>query len=55
MERPCRVLSRQQIIDLAGGDRYVHINRLRAALGGDGKPDIIRTARGLGNALDDQT
>jgi len=61
MERPGRVLSRQQIIDLAWGSNVfiedrtvdVHIKRLRAALDSKGTSDIIRTVRGFGYALDD--
>lgn len=61
MERPGRVLSRRQIIDLSWGpgiyieDRTVdvHIKRLRTALGGNNKPNLIRTVRGFGYVLDD--
>lgn len=60
MERPGRVLSRQQIIDLAWGpnvfieDRTVdvHIKRLRNVLSSDGFFDPIRTVRGFGYSLD---
>lgn len=60
MERPGRVLSRQQIIDLAWGtgifieDRTVdvHIKRLRAAIGAEEGPNYIRTVRGFGYSLD---
>ena len=62
IERPGRVLSRSQIIDLAWGvniyieDRTVdvHIRRLRAALGNSDKPNLIRTVRGFGYALDEE-
>ncbi|NKB44404.1 MAG: phosphate regulon transcriptional regulatory protein PhoB [Alphaproteobacteria bacterium] len=62
MERPGRVLSRRQIIDLAWGQNIyiedrtvdVHIRRLRAALGGDNKPNLIRTVRGFGYSLDQE-
>jgi two-component system phosphate regulon response regulator PhoB len=62
MERPARVLSRRQIIDLAWGpgiyieDRTVdvHIKRLRSALGDDDKPNLIRTVRGFGYSLDQE-
>jgi len=60
LERPGRVLTREKILDLAWGpniyleDRTidVHIRRLRQALNTDGQPDIIRTVRGTGYALD---
>jgi two-component system phosphate regulon response regulator PhoB len=60
MERPGRVLSRSQLLDLVWGrdvdieDRTVdvHIRRLRMALQIEGAPDPIRTVRGAGYALD---
>ena len=60
MERPGRVYSREQLLDKAWGrDIYVeirtvdvHIRRLRKALDFDGRPDIIRTVRGAGYAID---
>ncbi|NQV61241.1 MAG: phosphate regulon transcriptional regulator PhoB [Alphaproteobacteria bacterium] len=60
MERPRRVLSRAQILDLVWGrdvdieDRSVdvHIRRLRKALDQPGALDPIRTVRGAGYALD---
>lgn len=60
MERPGRVLSRQQIIDLAWGpnvfieDRTVdvHIKRLRSVLSKGDFTDPIRTVRGFGYSLD---
>lgn len=62
MERPGRVLSRRQIIDLAWGQNIyiedrtidVHIRRLRSALGGDNQPNLIRTVRGFGYSLDEE-
>ncbi|MDG2244116.1 MAG: response regulator [Rhodospirillaceae bacterium] len=62
MQRPGRVLSRRQIIDLAWGQNIyiedrtvdVHIRRLRSALGGDDKPNLIRTVRGFGYSLDQE-
>ncbi len=62
MERPGRVLSRRQIIDLAWGQNIyiedrtidVHIRRLRSTLGGDGLPNLIRTVRGFGYSLDEE-
>jgi len=60
MERPGRVYSREQLLDQVWGrDVYVesrtvdvHIRRLRMALDVEGAPDIIRTVRGAGYALD---
>lgn len=60
MERPGRVYSREQLLDQVWGrDVYVetrtvdvHIRRLRVALDVEGAPDIIRTVRGAGYALD---
>ena len=56
MERPGRVLSRDQLLDLAWGREEmldtrtvdVHVGRLRKSLG---EPDFIRTVRGAGYAL----
>lgn len=60
VERAGRVLSRQQILDLAWGtnvyieDRTVdvHIKRLRSALCSENQSDPIRTVRGFGYVLD---
>lgn len=60
MEHPTRVFSREQLLDAVWGhDVYVelrtvdvHIRRLRKALNGDNFPDIIRTVRSAGYALD---
>ena len=60
LERPTRVLTRVQLLDMVWGrDVYVeertvdvHIRRLRKALNGDGEPDAIRTVRSGGYALD---
>ena len=58
--RPGRVLSREQLIDLAGGsldeafDRSVdvHVSRLRHKLGDDPKnPRVLKTVRGAGYML----
>ena len=59
MERPGRVLSRMQLLDGVWGRDSdieirtvdVHIRRLRAAMNGDGKKDIIRTVRAAGYSL----
>ena len=62
MERPGRVLSREQLLDRVWGRDIhvdsrtvdVHVGRLRKALGKGGDPmraDVIRTVRGAGYAL----
>lgn len=59
MERPGRVFSREQLLDLVWGrDIFVdlrtvdvHVARLRKALTRDGGDDPIRTVRGAGYAL----
>lgn len=61
MERPGRVFSREQLLDgVWGRDAEVelrtvdvHIRRLRKALNGVGKADVIRTVRAAGYALDE--
>ena len=59
-QRPGRVLSREQLLDLAKGsadlsfDRSidVHVSRLRAKLGDDSRsPKILKTVRGVGYML----
>jgi two-component system, OmpR family, phosphate regulon response regulator PhoB len=60
MERPARVQSRQQLLDgVWGMDKNidyrtvdVHIRRLRKAINLPGLPDLIRTVRSAGYALD---
>ena len=60
MERPNRVLSRQQILDGVWGmdsdidERTVdvHIRRLRKAINRDGEVDPIRTVRAAGYSMD---
>lgn len=60
MERPGRVMNRDQLLDLVWGrDKDVdhrtvdvHVGRLRKALRMPGKPDPIRTVRGAGYALE---
>lgn len=60
MRSPGRVYAREQLLDAVWGrDVYVelrtvdvHIRRLRKALNTDGKPDLIRTVRAAGYALD---
>jgi two-component system phosphate regulon response regulator PhoB len=62
IENPGRVFTREQILDAVWGrDIYielrtvdVHIRRLRKALNLDGLPDLIRTVRSAGYALDAQ-
>ncbi|MEM9146842.1 MAG: phosphate regulon transcriptional regulator PhoB [Pseudomonadota bacterium] len=61
MQRPGRVFSREQLLDLVWGrDVYVeartvdvHVGRLRKALNRKGEQDPIRTVRAAGYALDE--
>jgi len=60
LERPGRVFSRDQLLDRAWDPNIhveprtvdVHIRRLRKALNGTDKPDLIRTVRSAGYAID---
>jgi two-component system phosphate regulon response regulator PhoB len=60
MENPRRVFSRERLLtsvwshdpDIEGRTVDVHIRRLRKALNVDGTPDLIRTVRAAGYALD---
>jgi two-component system phosphate regulon response regulator PhoB len=60
LEHPGRVFAREQLLDAVWGhDVYVeprtvdvHIRRLRKAINGEGEPDVIRTVRSAGYALD---
>ncbi len=60
MEHPGRVFSREQLLDSVWGHGIfleirtvdVHIRRLRQALNGEGRSDLIRTVRSAGYALD---
>ena len=60
LEKPTRVFSRSRLLDLVWGtDIYVdertvdvHIGRLRRAINVGDRPNIIRTIRGAGYALD---
>jgi two-component system, OmpR family, phosphate regulon response regulator PhoB len=60
LERPGRVFSREQLLDAVWGRDAelelrtvdVHIRRLRKALNGGSRPDVIRTVRAAGYALD---
>lgn len=60
MEYPRRVFSREKLLDYIWGQDSdielrtvdVHIRRLRKALNCDGLPDLIRTVRSAGYALD---
>ena len=60
LERPGRVFSREQLLDAVWGRDAevelrtvdVHIRRLRKALNVNHKPDLIRTVRAAGYALD---
>ncbi|HVA34669.1 MAG TPA: phosphate regulon transcriptional regulator PhoB [Stellaceae bacterium] len=61
MERPGRVFSREQLLDAVWGRDAevelrtvdVHIRRLRKAINGGGRSDVIRTVRAAGYALDE--
>ena len=63
MERPTRVYSREQLLDRVWGhDSYVqerkvdvHIRRLRKELNGNDGQSLIRTVRGGGYSLDENT
>ena len=60
MQRPGRVFTRERLLDAVwGANTYVevrtvdvHVGRLRKALRKDGEPDLIRTVRSAGYALD---
>jgi two-component system phosphate regulon response regulator PhoB len=60
MQRPGRVFSRERLLDAVwGANTYVevrtvdvHVGRLRKALRQGGEPDLIRTVRSAGYALD---
>jgi two-component system, OmpR family, phosphate regulon response regulator PhoB len=60
MQRPGRVFSRERLLDAVwGSNTYVevrtvdvHVGRLRKALRQVGQPDLIRTVRSAGYALD---
>ena len=60
LSHPGRVFSREQLLDAVWGrDVYVeprtvdvHIRRLRRAINAGGQPDVIRTVRSAGYALD---
>jgi len=62
MEHPRRVFSRERLLNAVWGrDREieirtvdVHVRRLRQALDAPGKPELIRTVRQAGYALDDE-
>lgn len=60
LQNPRRVFTREQLLDAVWGrDTHVeprtvdvHIRRLRKAINGDAEPDLIRTVRTAGYALD---
>jgi len=60
MEHPGRVFSREQLLDSVWGPDIfiesrtvdVHVRRLRQALNAGHRPDLIRTVRSAGYALD---
>ena len=61
LEHPGRVFSRERLLDAVWGRDSVvevrtvdvHIRRLRKAINAGGRPDLIRTVRSAGYALDD--
>jgi two-component system phosphate regulon response regulator PhoB len=63
LEAPGRVFSRERLLDLVWGNEAeidlrtidVHIRRLRKALNVGGRPDLIRTVRSAGYALDSES
>jgi two-component system phosphate regulon response regulator PhoB len=63
LQHPGRVFSREQLLDSVWGRDIhveprtvdVHIRRLRKAINGPGEPDVIRTVRSAGYALDVET
>jgi two-component system phosphate regulon response regulator PhoB len=62
LEHPSRVFSREQLLDSVWAHDSdielrtvdVHVRRLRKALNDGGRPDIIRTVRSAGYALDSE-
>jgi two-component system phosphate regulon response regulator PhoB len=60
LQHPGRVFSREQLLDAVWGREIhveprtvdVHIRRLRKAINAPGEPDLIRTVRSAGYALD---
>jgi two-component system phosphate regulon response regulator PhoB len=60
LQQPGRVFTREQVLDAVWGRDIhvesrtvdVHIRRLRKAVNGPGEPDVIRTVRSAGYALD---
>jgi two-component system phosphate regulon response regulator PhoB len=60
IEHPGRVFSREQLLNAVWGSEVyveprtvdVHIRRLRLAVNVDDEPDLIRTVRSAGYALD---
>ena len=63
LERPRRVFSREQLLDAVWGYNVyveartvdVHIRRLRTAINAPGEPDLIRTVRSAGYAIEENT
>ena len=61
LENPARVFSRERLLDAVWGrDKDieprtvdVHIRRLRQAINIEGRPELIRTVRSAGYALDE--
>ncbi len=63
LEQPTRVLSREQLLNLAWGHDIhvqprtvdVHIRRLRRVLNADGAQDLIRTVKKAGYSIDSES
>ena len=61
LEQPGRVFTRERLLDSVWGQDKdielrtvdVHIRRLRQAINAGGRPELIRTVRSAGYALDD--
>ncbi len=62
LQHPRRVFSREELLDAVWGREIhveprtvdVHIRRLRKAINGEGEPDVVRTVRAAGYALDEE-
>jgi two-component system phosphate regulon response regulator PhoB len=62
LEHPGRVFSRERLLDAVWSHDPdidartvdVHVRRLRQALNGDGRTDLIRTVRSAGYSLDSE-
>lgn len=63
LQHPRRVFAREELLDSVWGHDIhveprtvdVHVNRLRKAINGPGEPELIRTVRAAGYAMDTET